>query len=301
MALGILFRKLKWIDEPFAMGMNKFVFKVALPVLLFEDLSTVAFDKVWDFKFAAFCFLITLACIVLLILAAILFVKKEDRGEFVQGAYRSSVAILGIAFIKNIYDDSGMAPLMIVATVPLYNVAAVMVLALMNPSVGKIDRKALKKAMVGVITNPIIWGIVLGVIFSAVSNRFSFEMPVILSKVIHNVAVLATPLGLISMGASFEGKKALAKIRVTAVCSFIKLFGLAAIGLTIAYFMGFRDKEMVAILTMLGSSTTVSSYIMSKNMGSEGTLSASVVMVTTLFSAVSLTMWLYLLRVMNLI
>ena len=46
-----------------------------------------------------------------------------------QGAYRSSAAILGIAFIQNIYGTSGMAPLMIIASVPIYNVMAVVVLA----------------------------------------------------------------------------------------------------------------------------------------------------------------------------
>ena len=50
---------------------------------------------------------------------------KSQRGEFIQGAYRSSAAILGIAFITNIYGNSGMAPLMIIGSVPLYNIMAV--------------------------------------------------------------------------------------------------------------------------------------------------------------------------------
>ena len=56
MLLGMLFRKLGWMDEVFAAKMNKFVFLVPLPVLLFEQLATVDFSEVWDIKFILFCF-----------------------------------------------------------------------------------------------------------------------------------------------------------------------------------------------------------------------------------------------------
>lgn len=54
MLLGMLFRKLGWMDEVFAAKMNKFVFLVPLPVLLFEQLATVDFSEVWDIKFILF-------------------------------------------------------------------------------------------------------------------------------------------------------------------------------------------------------------------------------------------------------
>ena len=81
----------------------------------------------------------------------------------------------------------------------------------------------------------------------------------------------------------------------------MKLIGLAAIFLPIAIMLGFRREELVAILVMLGSATTVSCFVMAKNMGHEGVLSSSVVMLTTLFSAFTLTGWLYILKSMNFI
>ena len=47
MVLGFILKKLGLIDDVFASKMNKFVFLVPLPVLLFEDLSTVDFSQVW--------------------------------------------------------------------------------------------------------------------------------------------------------------------------------------------------------------------------------------------------------------
>ena len=80
------------------------------------------------------------------------------------------------------------------------------------------------------------------------------------------------------------------------VAAFIKLVGFAAVFLPVAVALGFRQEELVAILVMLGSATTVSCSVMARNMGHEGTLTSSTVMLTTLCSAFSLTGWLYLLR-----
>ena len=76
----------------------------------------------------------------------------------------------------------------------------------------------------------------------------------------------------------------------------IKLVGLAAVFLPIAVILGFRQEKLVAILVMLGSATTVSSFIMAKNMGHEGSLTANTVMLTTCGSAFTLTFWLYLMK-----
>ena len=65
--------------------------------------------------------------------------------------------------------------------------------------------------------------------------------------------------------------------------------------------LGFRQEELVAILVMLGSATTVSCFVMARNMGHEGVLSSSVVMLTTLFSAFTLTGWLYVMKSLSLI
>ena len=65
--------------------------------------------------------------------------------------------------------------------------------------------------------------------------------------------------------------------------------------LPIAIKFGFRGQELIALLIMLGSPTTPASYVMSKNMGHDGILSASCVAATTLFSAVTMTLWIYVL------
>jgi hypothetical protein len=155
----------------------------------------------------------------------------------------------------------------------------------------------IKKTAIGIAKNPIIIGIIIGLLWSL----FRIPKPAILSTFTENIARLATPLGLMSMGASFEIKKALKEIKPALIATFIKLFVLVGIFLPIAVSMGFMGEQIVAILIMLGSATTVSCYIMAKSMGHEGVLSSSIIMMTTLGCSFSLTFWLFVLRSIGII
>ena len=90
--------------------------------------------------------------------------------------------------------------------------------------------------------------------------------------------------------------KAIKKLGPTVAAAFIKTIGLAAAFLPCAVALGFRNEELVALLIMLGSPTTPSAYVMSKNMGHEGVLTSSCIALTTLLSALTLTGWIFILR-----
>lgn len=303
MVLGYFFEKIGLIDEKAASWMNRFVFKIALPVLVFQDLATQDFAGTWNGKFVLFCITATIVSIVVITLFSEVIIKdKSKRGEFIQGSYRSSAALLGIAFIHNIYGDSstGMAPLMVLGSVPLYNIFAVIILTLTAPKDENktTDKKLLiKTTLYGIVTNPIIIGIFIGMVWSLIE----IPMPKFLNTVVSDVAALATPLGLMSMGATFDFKKAAKAVKPALLASFIKLFLLVAIMMPIAVWMGFAGEQIVAILVMLGSATTVSCYIMAKSMGHEGVLSSSIIMMTTLGCGFSLTFWLYIFKTIGII
>lgn len=298
MLLGLFFRKKGVFDEAFTNRLNSFVFKFTLPALLFEDLWKEDFYQVWDGGFVLFCFGATLICILISAGLSLLLKDRSDRGEFIQSSYRSSAAILGIAFIENIYGEAGMAPLMIIGTVPLYNVMAVTALILTSPAEkGGNGKTQLKHTVKGILTNPIILGIAAGFLWSLLK----LPHPVIMEKTVHNLGVLSTPLGIMAMGASFDLKKALYKKKPAAACAFLKLAGYSLLFMPAAIWLGYRQEALVAILVMLGSATTVSSFTMARSMGHDGTLSASVVMLTTLFSAFTLTAWLFFLKSMGFI
>lgn len=297
MVIGYFLRQFHMIDDHFVTVLNKFNFNVSLPALLFLDLYRADFYSVWDTKYVLYCFFVTLLCIAIIWIITAIFCKdKTIIGEFVQGSYRGSAAVLGLAFILNIYGYASVTPLMILGTVPLYNLMAVVVLSFTTPKhmsgEEKLDRTLILHTLAGIAKNPMIISIGLGLIASLIR----LPIPGILIKTTDNFALLASPLALIGLGAGFEGKKALKKVCPTLLASSIRLLVQPALFLPLAAYFGFRDEKMVALLIMLGAPTTASSYIMAKNLGHEGVLTSSIVVTTTFLSSITMTFWLYVMK-----
>ncbi len=295
MVFGWFCDKIGLLDEHTTSKLNKFTFKTTLPALLFSDLSSADFRKVWDTGFVLFCVTATLISVALAVGYSMFHKDKAERGEIIQSAYRSSAAVLGIAFVKNIYGEATMAALMIVGTVPLYNIIAVTALSLTSPEKNRSRKTLLLDTLKGIATNPIIIGIALGILWSL----SGLDQPVIMEKSIGYLGNMATPLSLIALGASFKTRDAKGKVGVTVGITFMKLILFCGIFLPLAIVMGFRGEKLIAILVMLGSATTGSCFVMAKNFGHRGTITAFAVMLTTLCSAFTLTTWLFLLKTFN--
>lgn len=299
MVIGYILKQIGMLNDNFVTVANKFNFKVTLPFMLFRDISGVDIRAVFDLKYVLFCAIVSTICFWLIWGGVKLFVKdKTIRGAFVQSSFRSSAAVMGLAFIQNMYGSSAMGPLMIVGAVPLYNIFSVIVLTFEAQTDEAINgREKVKEACINIAKNPIILGILTGLI----AALLRLDFPVIVDKTIHNVAQMATPLALITIGAGFEGRKALAKIRPTIAASMIKLVIQPLIFLPVAAWMGFTGEKMIAILIMLASPTTPSCYIMAKSMKNDGVLTASVIVTTTLLAAFTLTGWIFILKSVGLI
>ncbi len=299
MVIGYILKQTGMLNDNFVTVANRFNFKVTLPFMLFRDISGVDIRAVFDIRYVLFCALVSTACFWIIWGGVKLFLKDQSmRGAFVQASFRSSAAVMGLAFIQNMYGSSAMGPLMIVSAVPLYNIFSVIVLTFEGVHSGEVDPKQkIKAACINIAKNPIILGILAGLIV----GLLGIDFPVIVDKTVNSVAQMATPLALITIGAGFEGRKALAKIRPTIAASMIKLVIQPLIFLPVAAWMGFRGEQMIAILIMLASPTTPSCYIMAKNMDNDGVLTASVIVMTTLLAAFTLTGWIFILKTVGLI
>lgn len=294
MIIGYILKEVKMLDQHFAAKANSFNFHITLPCLVFQDIASTDMKSNFDLKFVLFCAIVTTICFWGVWGCARFFVKDNSiRGAFVQAAFRGSAAVFGIAFIVNIYGNSGMAPLMIIGAVPLYNIYSVLVLTF-EAEENQEQKDTIKRACINIAKNPILLAILLGCIFSV--TEIYGKTPVIFTKTLGNFSKLASPLALICIGVTFEGKQALKKLKPTFVASFYKLLLQPAIFLPIAISMGFTKEKLMALIIMLGSPTTPSCYIMAKNMKNDGVLSSSIIVLTTLLSAVSLTMWIFIVK-----
>jgi predicted permease len=293
MVLGWLLKRRDFLSDDFIKVANKLTFKVALPCMLFLDIGEMDPAQLLNGKFVLYGAAVSLVSILgIWLMTHVLMRDKRQVGAFVQGAYRSSAAVLGVALITNVYGDAGYAPLMILASVPIYNVFAVIILVLEADGGGKLDAARLRQVAVNVVTNPILLGIFAGMPFAF----FSIPIPAMVDKGLSMLSNLATPLSLLVIGASFVWGDALKKAKPTVLASLIKLVVLPALFLPLAIKLGFRDEQLMAILIMLGSPSTPSGYIMAKQMGNDDVLANGIVVLTTLLAAVTITLWIFLLR-----
>ena len=298
--LGFFLQKIHFLNEPFNKTANAYVFRCALPVSLFRSIAEMDFYSDFNLTFCLFCFVSTTVMFFTIWAAAWIFMKDKGQvGAFAQAAARSSAAVLGIAFATNIYGNAGMVPLMIMSAVPFCNIYSVLILSFspqvdenghLLPTAHGMD--AVKKACVNGAKNPLILGILAGVPFALLQ----IKIPTMLDSALNSIGGTATPIALLVIGASFSGSEALKRLKSAAAASFVKLFLLPAIFLPLAAMFGFRDSQMIAIMIMAGSPTTVSCFIMAKSMKADSVLTSNVVLLSTVLSACSITFWLYLMR-----
>ena len=298
MVLGWLLHRTGFLTEGFCKAGNKLMFRLCLPAMLLRQMASMRPADLVDGGFLLYAFTGTLLSVLLFwLLSRHLLRDKTLVGAFAQGSFRGNTALLGTVLLESICGSRTYAPLIILAAVPLYNVLSVVILSLEAGGGGKLDRKKLAEALLGVARNPILWGILLGLPFAF----FSFPIPTPADKVLSMLGNLASPLSLLVIGASFRWDAALQKKAPTLGASILKLFVLPALLLPPAILLGFRNDALVALLVMSGTPSAVSSYIMAENMGNDGVLANGIVAVTTLLSALSMTLWIFLLRTFNLI
>lgn len=291
--LGYILRKMHFLTDEFVRDANKYVFVIALPVMLFRDIAGTDVRKDINVRFFLFCMIVTLVMFFLVWGIAKLTIKdKMMIGAFAQAGARGSAAVLGVAFVENICGEIGMTPLMIVAAVPFFNILSVIILVFNANSEVNRDYGRIKSACINIVKNPIIIGIVLGLLASLV------RLPIgtIPARTLNYIAQTATPVALLAVGAGFDTKQAITRLKPALFATFIKLIGLPMLFLPLAYKIGFAPSEMVAILIMLASPTTVSCYVMAKNMDNDDVLTSNVIVLTTLLSSVTLTLWIFILR-----
>ena len=117
-----------------------------------------------------------------------------------------------------------------------------------------------------------------------------------LDSTISTIGRMTTPLALLAIGAGFSTSEAVKKFKPALVASMLKLVIIPLVFLPMAIKLGYRNEELIAILIMLGAPTTPSCYIMAKNMDNDADLTTSIVVLTTAFSAFTITAMLFVLR-----
>jgi predicted permease len=290
--LGYAFTRLKFLPDAFLQSLNKFVYKLALPLNLFYSTATMERGMRGNGRFLLFTFLLTLGSFAAVwLVTELLYRDKKLVGTLVQGGFRGYFALLGVPLAAAVVGEAAAAPaaMAIAVIIPCYNILSVLVLVIRG---GDGEKPGVWKVLRGVVTNPLIIGTLLGILISA----FSIPLPRMILQTTEHLAATATPLGLLSIGGLFNLKAATARLKPALYASLIKLLLQPLLLVFVCYLLGFRGEELFLFFVMFGAPVAVSSYAMASEMGGDGALASNIMIITTFFSAVTLSLGIYVMR-----
>lgn len=296
--LGAVLRKKGAVDDAFVKKANKMAYGYSLPLALFKDSYTASSDAQINVKLLVYAVVSIVFLSVILSLIAPRFIKDRRRcGAFVQASFRSNFAILGSTMAIHIFGSEGAQPtlMLVPVVVTTFTVCSIVVFTVFSPdSSAKVHPLELVKK---VVTNPLIWGNVLGLLFRA----WQVPIPDVLMSTISYVAALATPLALISIGGqtSIAGERFLSPSLV--LCCALKLVIIPVVMVIPALFMGFAGNEIGAVFLAHCAPTGVTAYAMSMGMNSDYEFTGRVITVSTVSSFVTIFIGIFLLGSLGII
>lgn len=297
LGLGVQFRRIGWITDEFAAIGSKLVFQVSLPCLLFVKLVETDFRHNLPWLLVVYAVLATIASFLLLErFAKVRLPRQEERGVFVQGAFRSNMGIIGLAFCISAFGDQIIAPASIYLALltTLFNILAVITLTRHRTS-GK-NTASWRNVFLNILKNPLIIAIALGVVISL--SRF--PLPNMLLTIGGYFAQMTLPLALLCAGASIRLHE-LSNAGALYQAVTAKLL-LVPLGITCgAVLIGLRGEALGVLYLMSSAPTAAASYPMTRALGGNHHLAAAIIAVTTLGSLLSTTLGVFLLRQSGLI
>lgn len=288
--LGYGLKLLKVWDEHTINGMNTVVFKVFLPLLLFFNVYQTDINGVFNLKLILFA-VISVLIIFMVTWGIICLIEKENskRGVLIQAIYRSNFVIFGVPIATSLCgsEATGPAALLVAVIVPLFNILAVITLETFRGS--RID---LKKMIKGIVTNPLIIGSLLGLLFLAMG----IKLPVAIEKTIGDLSKVTTPLALVILGASFTFSSVRGNLKNLCIGVLGKLVIAPIIFLPLAIWFDLKGASLAILLAIFGSPPAVSSFSMAKQMDGDADLAGQLVVFGSMFSVLTMFIWIFILK-----
>lgn len=320
--LGYLLSRFKFVDANFLVYANKFVFRIALPALLFYTIYSASSLEDINWSVVLYASVAVLVLFGLGLLTVIFLIPDpKKKGVILQGVFRSNMAILGVPLAEAL----GGAPAVLgvaltsMAIIPLYNILSVIALTMFQKDDEGHPIHWQKVAM-KVVTNPLIISIFIGIAvllvrsvipLNSVTGKPVFSIQehlVFLYTPIKWIAQIASPLALIILGGGFQftAIKALKKEIIIGTSWRVLLapfFGLSIAVLLSKYttFFDFGVNDYPALIATFASPVAVTSAIMAKELGGDEKLAGQVVVWSSIGSIFSIFVIIVILRNLGLL
>lgn len=290
MAVGYGAKRMLHLEKAAIGRFNTMVFYTLLPLMLFYNIYSSNLRGGAGLQSLA----LALSVLLVLFLLTWAFIKRVEpmnsrRGVMIQASFRSNFLLLGMPLIQELCPGADLAvvSIMLAIVVPCYNALAVVTLETFS-------RKHIniRHILLGIAKNPLIVASVAGLL----ANLSGLRLPDCLENPISQLGASASPVALLLLGAQFEFQDVRLHRRNLAICTALRLLVYPGAALSLAALSGLRGPEFAALISMFATPTAVSSFSMAAQMGGDPELAASAVTVTTLLSAATMFLWIFLFK-----
>ena len=288
LALGVLLRRIKMLDVPTLNKLNTLAFKIFLSVSLYYNICTANIAEVFDGHLLVFAIASQFVVLALGLLFAIPTEKtKKRRGALAHGIFHTNFVIFGTLIGTALCGEGnlGSISLLIATIVPTQNVLSVILLELYREG-GKVNAK---KVLTGVIKNPYVIAALLGF----ATQLIHLHYPSMVLNIIRDVGRCGTPIALIVMGGLFNFGAIRQNLKPICVGVIARLVVVPMIMVPIAVWMGFRGASMVGLMCMFVAPCATTSFNLASAMDSDADLAAQLVVFTSLFSLLTIFLWIF--------
>ncbi|MGI6579243.1 MAG: AEC family transporter [Saccharofermentanales bacterium] len=280
--LGYGSKKILKISSATFLDLNTIVFRIFLSLNLFfniycSDFATVDFSRP---------ILIGLVCVLVFTLSGLIFYGKRkipntDKSVMIQNIFRSNFILFGIDLTESIIGKpvSALGGVMTAIFIPLFNVFAVLVFSFYAK-----EKVSFGKAIINILKNPLIISAFLAIVL----NTLKISMPDLLFNILYPLGKMATPLALFALGGRFVFATTRESRKLLLEGLFIRLILIPLIVLAIIIPMGVRGETLALLLVLFGGPVAVTSYTMAQQMGGNEQLAAQLLVYTTVFSTLTL-------------
>ncbi|MGM9661900.1 MAG: AEC family transporter [Oscillospiraceae bacterium] len=293
MVVGYLVKKALKLEKREVKRFNTLVFYTFLPVMLFQNIRTSDLRSTVNGPLIAY----SVGVLLLLFILSWWFVvrvepRQDRRGVMIQACFRANFLLLGLSMVQELCPgaDLGSVALLTAVMLPCFNVLAIVTLEYFNGS-----HVNTREIAVGILKNPLIIASALGVVVALLQ----IPIPSFLDRVVSQLSTAASPVALVLLGAQFEWGSLKDQKRQLGIVTVARLIVYPAVALTGAALLGFTGVEFATLLALFSSPVAINSFNMACQLGGDADLAANAVTVTTLLSALTMFLWIFLFKMLG--
>ncbi len=280
--LGYGLKRFRVLNPDFATELNKIVYYVVIPALLFSSTKEVDLGN-WADLGASLAYILTVVASVGITVMIGFFFPPAQRGALAQASFRSNLAYVGVAVAAQVFGDSALPTmaLMVSGGVVIHAVATIVVLHAYHAESGKGDVLRLVRL---VIKNPIIISVAAGLLVAGLGLR----LPFFIAEPIELLRRMSLPTVLITIGLRIDFSEISARLGALSAIVLYKLFLMPVVGFLIFRFLlGGGGEELMVLTVGCGMPTAITAQSFAGAMDADESLTAAAVSVTTLLILVS--------------